>query len=57
MKFGRALSVLESALPEEMAAPYREQAHQACRTPLPRCPPRPCATSSPRTSARTGRTG
>ncbi|QSR25348.1 ABC transporter ATP-binding protein [Nocardioides aromaticivorans] len=25
MKFGQALSVLESALPEEMAAPYREQ--------------------------------
>ena len=24
MKFGQALSVLESALPEEMAAPYRE---------------------------------
>ncbi|GCD91284.1 AarF/ABC1/UbiB kinase family protein [Nocardioides sp. LS1] len=25
MKFGQALSVLEAALPEEMAAPYREQ--------------------------------
>ena len=25
MKFGQALSVLESALPEELAAPYREQ--------------------------------
>lgn len=25
MKFGQALSVLESALPEEMAAPYRDQ--------------------------------
>ena len=25
MKFGQALSVLESALPEEVAAPYREQ--------------------------------
>lgn len=25
MKFGQALSILESALPEEMAAPYREQ--------------------------------
>ncbi|WP_338037206.1 hypothetical protein [Nocardioides marinisabuli] len=25
MKFGQALSVLESALPDELAAPYREQ--------------------------------
>ena len=25
MKFGQALSILEAALPEEIAAPYREQ--------------------------------
>ena len=46
MKFGQALSVLEAALPEELVAPYREQAGPSCRTTLPRCRPRPCATSS-----------
>ena len=41
MKFGQALSVLEAALPEEMAAPYREHLTRLQDS----APPRRCATS------------
>ncbi len=54
MKFGQALSVFEAALPEEMAAPYREQLTRLQDSAPPMPTPR-CAGSWPRTSARTGR--
>ena len=56
MKFGQALSVLEAALPEEVAAPYREQLTrlQDSAPPMPTQTVRDQIASA--TSARTGRT-
>ena len=56
MKFGQAMSIFEAALPEELAAPYREQLTRLQDS----APPMPTMTvrrSSPASSARTGRTG
>ena len=39
MKFGQALSIFESALPEDLAAPVPRDSSPSCRTPLPRCRP------------------
>ena len=50
MKFGQALSVLESALPEEVAAPYREHltALQDAAPPMPTSTVRRAADGAPR---------
>ena len=53
MKFGQALRVLESALPEEMAAPYREHL-AALQDSAPPMPTQTVRESSPSTSVPTG---
>ena len=53
MKFGQALSLFESVLPEDMAAPYREQLTRL-QDAAPPMPPRGCTPCWPASSARTG---